>query len=771
MKKSQVSVFIIIGALILITAVLVTYIITSDIDDMFRSETSRAFDDVTPAELIPFKRYVEQCVDTVLLRGLRRAGSQGGFIYPQELGKTFNYANPTEADGITVFPSGDLFVPYWVHIAGDNECDIIAGGCEKIFQPPPLEGNVPGSIQSQLELYVSRNIDTCIRNQEQLEPSGVFYERVGSPEVEIIFTNNDVRAILTYPMAVESGDSFLEIEKFTGFVDLPFVEYYENALYLATIIDQSKVFERGTLALISLYSGMDSNKLPPMAGGDAEFSSTVFWVAELVKLKLRDLLVQNIQLFTVQDSRNFNPVDTFESADYYTLKEQTFRNFILPGPSTISSYNVDFAYNDWSPYLRLNDDGDSVLRPETFSVDWFPFFGVNRIRTMYSISYPVMTTISNPDDLGGSGFHFTFASEVNIRNNAAMEQDYIPFDYSIFREISPGNTFLCDVDMRTSEPVSFTVINGETGQPESEVFLNFACGDEVCSIGEIGEDGVFEGSLPVCAGGRLQLLKPDFETAFLKINPSIDFPIELGNIPFEPYRLVNVTVSRLLVTKDPSVKYWNELEDDPNPWSLQTSPRPLDSRQQVMIQLERIRDEYTYPLIEKETFTTFAAFSGSNPVAEMQLLPGYYVGTITSVLEAPVEFPPDERCYTYQELRDLYEILAFLPYMILPGFNELTNALGLSPLLGDEKKCFDIPEETEILNPYPGGRTEFSEETKIIQIRKANLDSASTIEFREIFIDIPGVPANMRVIEDLSEISDTNEYARQHQNLLGPIYR
>lgn len=763
MKKSQVSMYIIIGAVVLFLAAILTYLYTSSTEDSFRTQTGRAFDELSPSEFLPFKRYVEQCLDDVLLRGLRRAGSQGGFIYPQELGKRFDYINPTESDGVMLFPSGDMFVPYWLYMQGNNECDLLAGGCEKVFLPPPLEGDVPGSIASQLELYIERNVDICLRDREVLEPIGVYYERVSEPKAEVTFTNNDVRVVLDYHFTVDNGNVKSEIKKFAGIVDLPFVEYYENAIFLAALVDQSGVFERGTLALISLYSGMEADKLPPMAGSDSEFISTLFWVNELVKQKLRQILVSNVQLFTVRESRNFKPVEDFYDPEYYTLKQRIYQNFILPGTSKISQYTVNFAYNDWSPYLRLNDDVDGVLRPEALSMDWFPFFGVNRIRTMYSLSYPVVVNINNPDHLSGEGFQFSFASEVNIRNNAPMTSNYTQFDYSVFNDFSPDRTFLCDVDMRTSEPVSFRVINGMTNEPEPEVLMNFVCGDEVCSVGSTDDAGVFNGSLPVCGGGRVQLLKADFESIFLKVNPNIDFAIQLGDIPFEPFRLVNVTASRFLVRKDPSVILWSDLEGDPNPWALQQTAQPIDSREQIIIQLERVRDENVYPLIEKEDFFTFAAFSGDRPITEMQLLPGYYVGKITGVLEAPVDFPPHERCYTSDELEDLSLVLAV-------PFSLISTALGLDSLFGDDEQCFNVPEQTQTINPYPGGFAEFSN-TSLLQFRKADLDGASTIEFREIFIDIPGVPPERRVIEDLTALSNTSELNAQYRGLLTPVYR
>lgn len=722
MAKSQVSMFILIGAVILLLSGIGLYLYISSAERAIQDELYRTYDELIPSELLPFKRYVEHCLDDVSLRGVRRAGAQGGYVYPLESGLTFNYMNPTESDGVSVFADGDLNIPYWVHITGDPEC---VGGCEKLFIPPPLEGDSSIAIDYQLEQYIERNIDTCIRNQERLETLGIFYERAGQPAADVQFTAESVVISLTYPFEVEHQEGMLGVDRFSSTVDVPFIQYYEDAMFLAALIDEIQLFEKVTLSLISINSGMDNDALPPKAGSDTEFVSTLVWIADSVKHRIQQMLVSTTPFFRVEGTRNFKAIDTFYDLEFYELKQRIYEDFVIPAPDHFSRYAINFDYAGWEPYFTLNDN-QQVIRPESARIDWFPWFGINRVRTMYGLSYPVVITLSDPDVLNGQGFVFSFAMEANIRNNQPMNETYESFDYSVFDAFSSGSTFLCDPDMRTSEEVSFQVMNGVTNEPEPDVAMLFSCGSETCSIGRTGEDGIFRGSLPVCLGGRMQLAKPDFETIYLRINPSIDFEVELGQIPLEPFRYKNITVSRAMFEKD-AVGNWGY-----------TGVQSLDPDEQVVVSLERV--DLGSSLIDREPYFTFALLEPGEETTEIQILPGRYTGQIISVIDRPFTIEPREECVDAR----------------------------IFGVFGSEE-CFDIPEEPMTIEQFQGGLARFDENTLPLHIRKESLDSSNLIELRHIFVDIPN--AEPLIIEDLEQLGMLEEYVHFNRNLLGPFYR
>ena len=323
---------------------------------------------------------------------------------------------------------------------------------------------------------------------------------------------------------------------------------------------------------------------PPLAGTDLEFVSTLVWTEERVTEGIRNILVKNVPLFTVESSRNYHPVES------ESVFSDVYNNYILPGEG-FQDYNVEFLYNDWNPYVTLND-GEKVIRPESASVSWFPFFGINRVRTMYSVSYPIVTTITDPEALDGDGFVFNFATEANVRNNDVIGDSYQAFDFSIFDEIDNGKSLLCDI--QNSEPVSFNLVDGLTGEPLEEVFITQFCGEETCAIAQV--DGGFNAPLSVCAGGSVQILKPKYETIDLRIDPNIDGRIDLGTIALEPYRSKNVSVKRRTWAKNTQT----------GKWFLRGGTQSIDNKETIILSLERVEAQATRSEIEKQPFSTFA---------------------------------------------------------------------------------------------------------------------------------------------------------------------
>jgi hypothetical protein len=718
-KRGQISIFIIVGGIVLLLIILGVILISTQDGNRLGDGLRDAFSSA-PEEVVPFTRYVDACVESLITRAVDSAGAQGGILYANELGLRSNYLNPTEADGVSPFKSGTFMIPYWSYIEGSNTCD---SGCVSVFQPPPLRGDAPGTIQSQLESYVARNIDLCLENKYALGPISIAYDAQGSPEVEVIFAQSTVTAKVTYPFTLQQGGNTYTVSTFTGKTKVPFVSYYNDAVFLTAILNETRFFEKATMSMISVYAGMDPDKLPPLAGSDQEFISTLFWTTPQVKAKLGNVLLGTFPYFTATNSRNYAPVNEFYSTKYYSLKKNWYEDYELPLPLEFERYEVDFQFVNRT-YLEIND-GEQYIRPESASVDWFPWIGINRLRTQYHISYPVLVTLSDPAD----GFRFTFATEVNVRNNVPMQADYVPFDYSSFDDYIPKTTQFCDPGQRTSKNVSFRVTNGMNGSGEPDVALTFVCGQEACPIGRSDTDGRFNGALPICAGGQMQLLKKDFEKTFVRIDPSIKNTLAFGDVLFEPYRFINATAKHISITK-------NQVADI---WYRRQGTQSLHDSEEVIVQLTRV-SLGNKPGIITADFTTFTTITPDGP-SELRLLPGYYEGTILGVVNEPLVFLPNERCVSYREL------------------------------FSKKKKCYFVPNETISMDSFSAGGATFGPQTSYLYIPKDRLDSSSIIEFRELFIDIYGISEQDRIIEDLEQTSDLNSYAVQYKKDLQPVFR
>lgn len=715
MKRGQVSIFIILGLVLLLTVGTITTLYLQSTSESVEELSRDALASSVPTDLLPFYRYVEACVDSTLDTAIRLAGAKGGIIYPDEAGLTYNPEFQTESDGVTLFSSGSFGVAYWNYIYGTNNCE---SGCQKFVGHIPLVGDQPGSIESQLELYVERNLPKCVGDATRLEDIGVYYQIRGDPVVDVSIAEFDVAAKVNYPLYVEREGQGIVIPTVLGQNDIPLMQYYNDALFMTVLLNEYSALEEATVQWISVYSGMDPNKLPPMAGSTSDPSVFPFWLLFDVKDDLRGILEKHVPMFTVLNSKNFNPIVTRDD-EFVSIKDELYRMFEIPGPDYFSKYNVFFQYGGQEePFVRLNDD-DYFIMPESLHLDFFPWFSITRVRTTYDVSYPVVISLENSDD----DYEFSFAYEVNVRNNAPMNASYRPFDYSAQQEFVGDETYLCEPSQRTSKDVKFTLVDGITGEPEQGVTMLYHCGEETCAIGKTNETGTFDGPLPVCLNAQISFIKAGSERLALQVSPNIDFPQSFGDINIEPYREKTVTVRDVLT--DVRTEEIREVSN-------------MRRGSQAIIQLTRLKNQPSYPdyLITDE-WPAYAIVDFNNPTATMTLLPGRYEGQIIGFVDQPFYIHPDRRCKSK----------------------------------GDRKECAYLPQETLEIETFMTGGMQFSESHGYFDVSKDDLDGSAIVEFRQLFQDIYAIPEADRKMEDMSAMGAADSLLVRHRTALQPVFK
>ena len=116
-KKGQITVFIILGILILLISGI--YLVTRAIKVEEYITIIPIIANV-PDELLPIRTYTEACINNLAEDALKKLGTQGGYIDLEQFGISFNQVIPTEADGIQFSPNSDLNVPYWWYLKAPN---------------------------------------------------------------------------------------------------------------------------------------------------------------------------------------------------------------------------------------------------------------------------------------------------------------------------------------------------------------------------------------------------------------------------------------------------------------------------------------------------------------------------------------------------------------------------------------------------------------------------------------------------------------------------
>jgi len=224
-KRAQVTVYIIIGIIILFLAILMLYLRGTTEGDMGMQELVIA--QKIPREVRPITNYVTTQLDDATKKGLYLIGMQGGYIYqsqggpisdPEEEGKDFVlydknniYDKHNVSYGIYKYKEiiSNYFIPVpryypWAlypylskKTLGKKE--VFAGffGTNNL---PSLNGSLP-SIQAQLEYfitnYLEKNIDFSIFDTQGFEIND------GEINVSVIIGENDVIAFLEYPLGIK----------------------------------------------------------------------------------------------------------------------------------------------------------------------------------------------------------------------------------------------------------------------------------------------------------------------------------------------------------------------------------------------------------------------------------------------------------------------------------------------------------------------------------------------------------------------------------------
>ncbi len=215
-KRGQITVYIIIGMVILFLAILFFYLRGTTEKAEGMQELIRAQE--IPDEIKPITTYVTTSLDTAAREGLYLVGMQGGCIYEDQGGLTYDntktifYDEHNVSYGINKQETEYLsfYQPYppeypWDSPNPVNKFPYIVGtlninsGYFGDYNLPPLNGSGP-SIKSQLEYfitsYLQKNINLTIFSEQGFDITA------GEMNVSVVIGKNDVTAFLTYPLTI-----------------------------------------------------------------------------------------------------------------------------------------------------------------------------------------------------------------------------------------------------------------------------------------------------------------------------------------------------------------------------------------------------------------------------------------------------------------------------------------------------------------------------------------------------------------------------------------
>jgi len=531
-KKGQITIFIILGLVILFIAGFFIFYIQEAEKPMGKEPGE------LPTEFLQVENFIEECLYDTSIDAFELLGSNGGYINPQEY--FTKKIEPTESEVLEFSPGSELWLPYWWYLDSGNDC---IDDCSFASNRPALTRDEGGlNIEEMLDEYIETHLSSCINDFSAL--SGEFeIVETGEIEVETIIAENDVLIDLSYPIEIESMKSKGEYSRFRATLDIDFRKIYEFATDLTNAEAEGNFLEYNLMNLMASYSGMESHLLPPMEGTKFEFGSSVFWLDTDIKSNMEEMLMSYVPIFRVAGTKNYNP--NFASGED-PLTRGLFNQFVLVMENkTYPTLNVNFNYLAWWPiYLYITPNQGGLLSPSGLFNTYMPFLGIQRFRFVYDVGYPVLVEITDDNAFHGDGYTFMVALESNIINNMPINVSKIPLQMI---SASGGQSMVCNLNQRNSGNITINIVDGESDLPLADVSIYFNLGTESCIIGQTDVNGNFVGKFPIGLG-ELNLQKFDYEHYIMPYFTKLAREDEI-DIVLEPYRYKNVSIVKKTLGK------------------------------------------------------------------------------------------------------------------------------------------------------------------------------------------------------------------------------
>lgn len=720
-KKSQITIFLIIGLILLFIIFFLVLIFSKDTPNVTPSQKS---DD--------FVIFVEECLFTTLQEAVVKIGEGGGFI-DYHLAHGFNPVdNPLESNSLNLFNSLELV--YWF--------DQDKSGLNHLNIPPLYKtSDDDSSIQSQIENYVNENIENCFNGFKTFSDRQIEVIEKSPIKTEVLFTDSKVIGKLDYSVDIIMQDGTVtNYRDYTADVLVNLKKIYEYAKEITLYQSENAFIENVVLDLISIYSRVDKDYLPPMYHFDMDSCSDyVFWSKTDVEDKFREVLASNIPFITLVNGEYFD----------YKIDESEFEDEELEiAKGVMEKFKHQVSENDYSSILThlsfmeqfplYFDLGVNFLEPRNLEVDLiFSKYCFFEYRTYYSSAFPVLFTLYDQDSIidDKKGYLFQFPILSVIRNNFPRV-DYMTNDESPIEDVV---SYQCNLKQRISDNVTIKVTD-RLNKPIDDVLVLFRCGPnfvydydgdgningskrfaENCIIGKTNSSGILFEKFPPCIGGGVIELKRDGYSDYIELVGDIREDEEYS-FDFNLLELVdlNVSLNKFIVNDDVLDIEGKNLGCLPN-----FTPMPIENNEHAMIRIEMIESQDGHEI----SSSPYIYYTTQNE-STISLVPGIYEAEV--MLMRNEKYPGE--------------------MMIKRNSQSKTIDKGIV----DGKETIYYPDEDIELPMVMSGGSNFTFEVKSIDLYNSNEIKFYTFDF--------GIP---KYVEKIGTASNEAEIcSNTHDNLL-----
>jgi hypothetical protein len=477
MKKGQLTLFIIIGLIILVSAGLVVYLTTQKIAKPVQEQV------IVPEDARPVYDFVQGCANDIAREGLGILGLQGGFIDLPGI------IDRTPASYIPLDTFNQFKTPLWYYEGEDRT--------------PSL-----GYMEREIARYVNSQIDGCVGDFAPFTDR-MNITKEGAVSTRTTIADDEVIVRVTWPLALQTPDRTTRVQDFIVRMPVRLKQMWALANQTMATENSANLFENATIDLMAA----DSDNIP-LDGFSIECGAKRWRIPD-VQSRLQQILYYNIPTARIQNTQYY-PFTATKSA-YDSLKKDADRMTTqlnngqeltppkTPAPDDAYAYfrlfynvgakptdlKVGFEYQPaWGMDLSAQPSEGPVLKSNSGKGPgrFMRFLCINQWHFAYDVIYPIKVSIRDDKAFADQGFTFQFAFPVLINNNAP---ERVLFGYNRFQSVDYGAPEFCQTygtqlaDIRALGAVEGVPVLMEL--PDAQV--NYACFNQECELGTTRDSG------------------------------------------------------------------------------------------------------------------------------------------------------------------------------------------------------------------------------------------------------------------------------------------
>lgn len=536
-KKGQVTIFIILGILLVLALILVIALKSEVL--VFKPE------ELIPTEKGKVENFITTCIEDLGREALDLLGEQGGYL---------NLPDYIAEDATLYLQTSPLNkVPYWAYGMNTNI--------------PTLD-----EIKVRIDRYLETNLRGCLFEEEAFQESYDLIEKSDlTANTEIVESKVIFNVHWDIEVKNKAGETITELIDHVAESPVKLKRLHQTATKIVEAELDTFKLEDLTQDLLAL----DHPKVP-FSGIELQCHKKE-WRAAEAKSTLQDMLRVNLKQLRIKGTEF---VEFPESLPYY----KNHYVWDLGDDFGVSDVGVVFNYDNNYPFtFQVSpNEGGKMRSGMVGGTNMISFLCIQIWKFVYDVNYPVVVRLIDET----TGYEFDIALTVHlVRNLPGREKP-------VYARPTAVVDYLTDERYCAHRYIPMTVLTFEkvdNGQeinyrePLEEVKVSFTCLKYRCEMGE--SDALYSGvylagintAFPQCIGGILRGEKEGYKETGEQVTTDSGQTIELNLVPF-----LKIPLSKIKVVK-------HEVREVEGEISF-SDEKPLGSKETALLRLTFLQE-------------------------------------------------------------------------------------------------------------------------------------------------------------------------------------